>query len=240
LPTDLSNLLLWLDASDASTITETLGAVSQWDDKSGNGNHVTQATSSQQPTTNSVTIGGVNAINFDGNDFLRRADSLGLTGNPAITVLTVVRPDTSGEQRMLMIGNQSPGNGIAYSWTDNSLRFNDGNVVWDTASNNASNEYCILWTRPAGTTYYASGVNCYEGGGTPLSKTGGVNEIDTLNMINTETSIGLGVAQGGAFQSYITGPIGEIMIYNSVPATADLNQLGAYENSKWAVPWSDI
>jgi len=38
LPSDL-NLSLWLDASDASTITHSNGSVSQWADKSGNGNH---------------------------------------------------------------------------------------------------------------------------------------------------------------------------------------------------------
>ena len=32
------NLQLWLDASDTSTITQSEGSVSQWDDKSGNGN----------------------------------------------------------------------------------------------------------------------------------------------------------------------------------------------------------
>jgi hypothetical protein len=41
---------LWLDASDASTITESEGSVSQWDDKSGNDNHATQGSASQQPT----------------------------------------------------------------------------------------------------------------------------------------------------------------------------------------------
>ena len=33
---------LWLDAKDESTITESGGAVSQWDDKSGNDNHAVQ------------------------------------------------------------------------------------------------------------------------------------------------------------------------------------------------------
>ena len=41
LPEDL-NLSLWLDASDASTITHSNGSVSQWADKSGNGNHAVQ------------------------------------------------------------------------------------------------------------------------------------------------------------------------------------------------------
>ena len=33
-------LVVWLDAADYSTITETSGSVSQRDDKSGNDNHV--------------------------------------------------------------------------------------------------------------------------------------------------------------------------------------------------------
>ena len=41
---------LWLDAADASTITESGGAVSQWDDKSGNDLHVSQSTGALQPT----------------------------------------------------------------------------------------------------------------------------------------------------------------------------------------------
>ena len=31
---------LWLDASDEATITDNLGSVSEWRDKSGNSNHV--------------------------------------------------------------------------------------------------------------------------------------------------------------------------------------------------------
>jgi len=77
-PLDLSPVL-WLDASDTSTITESGGAVSQWDDKSGNGNDVTQATASAQPTTGSTTINGLNVLALDGADFMTSA-SLSFTG----------------------------------------------------------------------------------------------------------------------------------------------------------------
>ena len=48
LPTDISGLSLWLDADDATTITIATG-VSQWDDKSGVGNDVSQLSASLQP-----------------------------------------------------------------------------------------------------------------------------------------------------------------------------------------------
>lgn len=45
-----SSLALWLDAEDAASITLNGSTVSQWDDKSGNGQHVSQATAAYQPT----------------------------------------------------------------------------------------------------------------------------------------------------------------------------------------------
>jgi len=63
----------WHDASDTSptNIVESSGAVSQWSDKSGNGNHLVQADGADQPTTNSVTVGGLNALDFNGtSDFM--------------------------------------------------------------------------------------------------------------------------------------------------------------------------
>jgi len=65
-PSFLASAPLWLDASDASTITESGGAVSQWDNK-GAGSNVTQATGSYQPTTGVSTINGLNVLDFDGS-----------------------------------------------------------------------------------------------------------------------------------------------------------------------------
>ena len=49
-PSELgASLALWLDAEDTSTITLNGSNVSQWDDKSGNGRHVSQATAANQP-----------------------------------------------------------------------------------------------------------------------------------------------------------------------------------------------
>lgn len=75
-PNKIDGLSLWLDASDVGTIIEVGGFVSQWSDKSGNGNHATQTTGSQQPATGANTINGLNAITYDGmNDALIIAPS---------------------------------------------------------------------------------------------------------------------------------------------------------------------
>ena len=51
----------WWDASDAGTITESGGAITDWEDKSGNGWHLSQATSSKRPTYETAIINGLNA-----------------------------------------------------------------------------------------------------------------------------------------------------------------------------------
>jgi hypothetical protein len=74
-PTEIATTA-WFDAADSNTITDSSGAVSQWDDKSGNGRDVSQPSGSDQPTTGIRTIGELNAIDFDGvGDYLIKADA---------------------------------------------------------------------------------------------------------------------------------------------------------------------
>lgn len=64
-PLDL-NPVLYLRADTG--VTESGGAVSQWDDLSGNGNNATQTTGSVQPTLQTTGINGLPSLNFDGTD----------------------------------------------------------------------------------------------------------------------------------------------------------------------------
>jgi fibronectin type 3 domain-containing protein len=63
-PALLPSLALWLDASDSNTITLASGAVSQWNDKSGNGRNVAQATSTKQPAYTVAGQNGLNVVTF--------------------------------------------------------------------------------------------------------------------------------------------------------------------------------
>jgi len=62
-PSDIETAL-WLDAADASTITESGGAVSQWDDKSGNGRNAAQANAGNRPTYQLAAINSRNVVRF--------------------------------------------------------------------------------------------------------------------------------------------------------------------------------
>jgi hypothetical protein len=90
---------LWLDAADASTITQSSGAVSQWNDKSGNGRHVSQSTSAKRPTVASAELNGKDIIRFDPTgspDRLATASALYTTASLGIYAVTANR-NASGE-----------------------------------------------------------------------------------------------------------------------------------------------
>lgn len=77
-PASLPNLYAWYDASDTATITQSSGAVTQFNDKSGNGHNVSQGNASFRPTTNLHTVNSKNVIFFHDQE-LDSAASFSLT-----------------------------------------------------------------------------------------------------------------------------------------------------------------
>jgi len=57
-----ASLALWLDAEDTASITLNGSTVSQWDDKSGNDRHVSQATAAAQPSYQTTGLNGKPAL----------------------------------------------------------------------------------------------------------------------------------------------------------------------------------
>jgi len=71
---ELVSPLAWYDASDAGSIVHIDSLVSQWNDKSGNGNHATQPSSVSQPaydsTSNSITGGSAKKMSLPTDMYL--------------------------------------------------------------------------------------------------------------------------------------------------------------------------
>jgi hypothetical protein len=82
-PTDLgANLLAWYDCQDSGSLTLTGSSVDQWNDLSGNGNHLTQSTSILKPTYGATSFNSSKpGISFDGNDWLQDSSFGGTTGS---------------------------------------------------------------------------------------------------------------------------------------------------------------
>ena len=144
-PLDLSPVL-WLDASDTSTITEVGGAVSQWDDLSGNGNDVTQGTAANQPTSGTRTINSLNVIDFDGSDVLKNVDFAAT--NTTVTFVVAQSDAGAGTSPYLFTG-AGPSNIASYLSTTQYRIFQGTNVSGGTNNQNVN-----LWRVTFGTTDY--------------------------------------------------------------------------------------
>lgn len=79
---------LWLDASDSATITTVSGAVSQWNDKSGNARNVVQATAANRPAPISNWSNGLTALSWGSTSNTKSLTWTGsaVTAGPTIAV----------------------------------------------------------------------------------------------------------------------------------------------------------
>lgn len=99
-PASLPSLIAWYDAANAASITSSGGLVSQWNDLSGNANHLVQATGANKPTTGVDTIGGVNAIKFVGGTPTWLAVTFTALTQPS-TILMVINPTSFAQANVI-------------------------------------------------------------------------------------------------------------------------------------------
>lgn len=100
---DVLTKALWLDMSDATTISTSGSNILQINDKSGNSRHATQSDASKQPT---YTIGGVNSLNCmtsNGSQFVALASSLSVQ---CFVIVTQFSDPTSGAYQFI-VGDSS-------------------------------------------------------------------------------------------------------------------------------------
>lgn len=243
-PLDLSPAL-WLDASNAGSITSSAGAVSQWDDLSGNTKHVTQATAGQKPTTASTTQNGLNVLAFDGGDRLiaaAAADWKFMHDGTLHLIGAVWNPGSSGSRALLGTNaNPTAGEGArVLAVAGPTLRHAASNLTASTILNNAAsnivfsaaNVTTILADPSNGTAVNRSSIYLNAGAaskGNSLTATASAsNPIQPLN-------IGANPEAGSGF-NFCTGWIAEVVIVSGANATVP-NQvlLRDYLNAKWAV-----
>lgn len=97
--------LFWFDAADSASVTLNGSTVSQWNDKSGNGYHLTQGTAGSQPTYTSAGQNGRNIITFDGtSDTLSRSTTPTVT-QPFSVWIAMKWNALTAEQRLMMCGS---------------------------------------------------------------------------------------------------------------------------------------
>lgn len=251
----------WYDASDTSTITSSGGAVSQWNDKSGNGRNVTQASSASQPGTGAVTKNGLNVLTFDGGDWMQASTAShwkflhdgtdylvaaavqwGTTANPNALYVLASTFNSGPDQIGAWFGfdDRSPRNdrlrqNIANGSGATAPFFSVINESADSAASvNAFNVFTILANPDALTASNRSSL--FNNAGTAIANNSNTTAVSSSNpssafLIGALANIGVGPTLG-----FLTGRVAEIVIVSGANATeANRVALRDYLNAKWAV-----
>jgi len=216
-------LALWLDADDAGTITLNGSTVSQWDDKSGNGFHLTQATAASQPVYTLNGLNGLPSLSFDGtNDFLSLPSGF-LHNAPAFSLAMVMQGPAQSNDAVFGPNNtNSLGLELVYvsvvNWPT-LLRINGVNRV--TSGFWSTNNLPSLSTL----TSEASATAGWMNGSTVFSTDGNA-------PLNFNGTYSLGLYSSAGFANML---MSEFVITSAAFSTADRQKLEGYLAWKWGL-----
>jgi hypothetical protein len=225
-PTNIPNLVLWLDAADSTSIALSGSNVTQWNDKSGRGCNATQVTSARQPTYDSIT----KQLKFAraSSQYLDLPDSTLPAGNSAYSYFIVASfTQLTSNLGLIGGGNHTISNG---SFGVRSTGSRGVFVSWGTNNLNVSTSWLVNLRSIFETTYAPGGprINYFNGGlVTTIVDTPGVRIQTTSNNTIGVTSIAAG--------QYMNGSIREIIVYSNQVDTQDRHNIESYLMTKWKI-----
>jgi len=230
-----TGLVGWWDAADLSTITESGGKVSQFDDKSGLGNHLVQGTGANQPSTGLVTRNSLNTLYFAGGNnavgsWIRK---LGFNQTSAQEFFVVFQPYST-----------QPLGGIAGLWSADNDR---GNVRASAAGLRFRyNNDVVIPGAPGDKNELGHQTGEWNPNGTIGSV---VTDLDIANDVWSRVHMTRGNPDSGG-SVYTTFRLGgdkvaggrhlrfdfaELLIYNQTLTTAERAETDLYLRLKWAL-----
>lgn len=225
---------IWYDANDNATITASGGNVSQWDDKSGNGRHLTTVGGSGNIVTGTRTIGGLNVLDFPGTANLTRT-AFSTTENNGWAFLVIASDATtftnSGGARFANFALDGTNNrlysgvGTTYSgFSDRAAgRFDDLTFANDILAS------ATITTSPFilnfGRAYQSNAVLYING----------VSQGSKATLTNTNTHTTQSVSIGGDANGYLDGVVGEVILLKTSPTTETRQLIEGYLAWKWGI-----
>jgi len=235
-PNKIADLVLWLEAPDLGTITESAGFVSGWEIKSvlGVGDAI-QGTGSEQPLTGTNTIGGKNVITFDAfDDRLVIAVNTVLKGlwETGATLICAYRSNTvTAFGRLIASGTEW---GLFKSGGDTQF-----GLIADFTTTNADFRSDSLYSASAAEivaiTYDASStsnVPAYYLNGSLIGTTVGITPVGTY--VPADGSIGIGNETFSNIRPF-GGDIAEIIIIKRIITPGELLEAHTYLSNKYGI-----
>lgn len=230
----LQNPTMWFDFSDTDTISDTGGLVDSVTDKSATGLTAT-GTTTARPTTGATTLNGLNVLDFDGGDALRIPDfSYNLD---ALAIFAIVKhtaasaeeyiiahSDTTSDQRAWEVSRTASERLVTYFSSDGTLA--------NRTSHLSNESYTSTDWNLIGSLYDGSlpDVNFEVNSGEMTENV--TAPPAAFHNSTADLTIGSRLVAGSPL-SFMTGSIGEIVMYDRVLTTAEKSAINVFLMRKW-------
>ncbi len=213
-PNSVTGLVAWYDANDSATITKSADRVSQWNDKSSQGNNLVQATGADQPLWVNAVQNGKPIIRFDGVSEHMEDLVTNTYTQPTTLFMVCSTPTENG-------GNRA---------------FFDGDSARNLLNLQSPNQYRIY----AGASLIGGTLSA----GFKLFRAKFNGASSSLHINNSSILSGDAGTQGlegiiiGALNGF-TGPsnfdVCEVLFYDANVSAGDITSIESYLNTKWGL-----
>lgn len=239
-------LALWLDAEDTDSITLNGGYVSQWDDKSGNGNHVSNATAATQPPYLATGWNGKPTVSFTiaGQEFLFKDGVSNFAANGDFTIASAFEFLNSSQSWDMISGWRSAPNASTApnAGTPVLQGMSTAQEIGYHNTDKTDTRIAVAVTNRTGkkiATISRSGGTNGNGGAATATSTGFSQATYDTNTTQTwDSDAATGFQVGGRQQSatqYGNKYIAEVVGCNTKLSTADRQKLEGYLAWKWGL-----
>ena len=231
-PKSLSNMVLWLDAADSSTITLSGSSVTQWIDKSGSGYVATPIDSAITKTM----LNGTPALDFGGN----RMTIPNFTWNMSFTSIMVWNAYYAS-QMIGLTASTDPG----AAWYDYISTGNWALIFLNAATSSTDPNYVRVPPDPyagspapvvPGNEWFIFSIG-YTAGTTTITNYAVNGTARTANAVDPQsgTNTGAFFINGLSNGAYDYSKVGEIIHYNTSLNNSERQQVEGYLAWKWGL-----
>lgn len=222
-PSQLSGLDAWYDADDASTLTLSGSAVSQWNDKSGNNHHASQSTQALQPALTTGGLNGLDVVTLT-QDYLD-VPSLQLSGWDHQVFVVATLESSSGNFGRLVDFTQSDGSALFSPFN----RFRNDPQIY----NNVSGLGTARFTTGYGSAFIAAS-NVTSAGGNLYANGVFVGNISQFQpTVNATDGLRIGAQRNDGTVNF-DGLIAELIVCDDQTAS-EREKVEGYLAHKWGL-----
>lgn len=213
-PANLTAIKLWYDASAIIGLSDGQ-AVSQWDDLSTGGEHLTQATGANQPIYKTAIVNGLPVVRFDGSNDTMAESGYTMAGGAISVFIVLNRTGTPGAAAKTAFGSTT---------SDNSSLGRDVSANWQAVLAVTAG----IADGADGATFVLLELIMATGTAT-LWKNGTSIGSAASNWVNSALKVGDRVSAG----QYWPGDIAEIVLCETQLGTTERQEAEAYFRAKY-------